>query len=507
MSKLLGRFGNSNYAKNLATGDINSYKRQWASTPYENPGPNSIFHRFVVLDVINDPASIVNNEDFEKKLQYWRSIDVSNLGLARVLPRNTIIGKRINDSESSQVENPMFLFPFFPSHLALPCKPGEHVWVMFETFRNQGTGYWFGKITEISHVDDVNHTHSPRAYEESFFLGSKDKSEGKTTDYHFRVGRTIVKDNDKTTSADSAIVDSDDEKFYEKLLTESDASQIMTYEPIPRFKKRPGDVVIEGSNNSLIVLGTDRVGPYADVKKSSNGNVPNKSQVDLDGNSGSVDIVAGRGQTPATSGVTVDSKSIDGTNFKKELGKSESELTPNEGDPDWVNDKSRVLVSQRTKVDTNLQIANINQEFGVSDGEGGDAAVLLKSDKVRILGRKDTQILVKDDSGKDVTTVVAKSNGEITIKAKKTSIKIDPEGNITLDAEGVVKLGGQNAETPCARKTDKVLIDPGFQQWIQQTVIAINAKMPTPAGGPPATPLNGVIGTINEGSDKVLVVK
>jgi len=173
MNKLLGRFGNSDYAKNLATGDINSYKRQWASTPYENPGPNSIFHRFVVLDVINDPTSIVNNEDFEKKLQYWRSIDVSNVGLARVLPRNTIIGKRINDSESSQVENPMFLFPFFPSHLALPCKPGEHVWVMFETFRNQGTGYWFGKITEISHVDDVNHTHPPRAYEESFFLGMK----------------------------------------------------------------------------------------------------------------------------------------------------------------------------------------------------------------------------------------------------------------------------------------------------------------------------------------------
>jgi hypothetical protein len=251
------------------------------------------------------------------------------------------------------------------------------------------------------------------------------------------------------------------------------------------------------------VLGTDRVGPYAEVKKTS----PKKIQTDLDGNAGSVDIVAGRGQTPTTSGVTVDSKSIDGNNFKKELGKSESSLVAKEGDPDWVNDKSRVLVSQRTKVDTNLQIANINQEFDVSDGEDGDAAVLLKSDKIRILGRKDTQILAKDDSGKDVTTIVAKSNGEITIKAKKTSIKIDPEGNITLDAEGVIKLGGQNAETPCARKSDKVKIHSEFSVWMTQLVTAITTRMPTPAGATPITEFKGIVGEIDEGSNKVLVVK
>lgn len=517
-NKLLGKYGLGDYAKKFAIGEENDLKLERAFTPYDPPGQNVIFHRYVVIDVVPSVETLFsgNDEEFRKKREYWASLKVADLDLARVLPRNTIIGKRVNDGNASAIENPIFLFPFFSSHLALPCKPGEHVWVMFETLRGQSLGYWFCKIAEISHVDDVNHTHPPRAFENSFFPGTRDKANSNTKpDYTFRLGRPIKTEDGTSTSIDSSMVDESDEKFYENLLLKSESSQIIAYEAVPRFKKRPGDIALEGSNNALIVLGTDRTGPYADTSQSSEdtGKILKKIPVDQDGNAGCIDIVAGRGQTPKTLGVVVEAKSIDGSPLVKELGKSELEVSPNEGDPDWINDKSRVLVSQRTKVDTNLQLTQINQSFDIKDQDTGDAAVLLKSDKIRVIGRKDVQVLVKDDAGSDVTTVVAKSTGDITIKAKNTSIKIDSKGNITLDAEGdvtlnpkgIVKLGSNSADKPCARKEDEVK-STNLNTWINNVLIpAVLSKVPAPGAAVPLTPPPLIIGEIAEGSDKVLV--
>ena len=518
-NKLLGKYGLGDYAKKLAIGEENDLKTERAFTPYDAPGQNVIFHRYVVIDVVPSVETLFseNDEEFKKKREYWASLKIADLDFARVLPRNTIIGKRVNDGNASAIENPIFLFPFFSSHLALPCKPGEHVWVMFETLRGQSLGYWFCKIAEISHVDDVNHTHLPRAFESSFFPGTRDKANNNTKpDYTFRLGRSIKTEDGTFTSIDSSMVDESDEKFYENLLLKSESSKIVTYEAVPRFKKRPGDISLEGSNNALIVLGTDRTGPYADASQSSDsGKILRKIPADQDGSAGCIDIVAGRGQTPKTLGVVVEAKSIDGSPLVKELGKSELEVSPNEGDPDWVNDKSRVLVSQRTKVDTNLQISQINQSLDIKDQDSGDAAILLKSDKIRIIGRKDAQILVKDDAGSDVTTIVAKSTGDITIKAKNTSIKIDNKGNITLDAEGdvtlnpkgVVKLGSNSASTPCARETDMVKMSTDFNNWITTLIAAVNSKIPAPGPVPPLLTPPPMIGEIAEGSDKVLVLK
>jgi hypothetical protein len=446
MSKFLGKYNNSEFAKTIAMG------RNFTDQQVEVPGNNVIFHRFVVIDVIPDAEMFFNGNDeaYEKKKAYWASINVSNLELARVLPRNTIIGKRIYDINATSVENPMFLFPFLSSHIALPCKPGEHVWVMFETFQDQEIGYWVSKITEIKHVDDVNHTHPPRAYEQSFFPATKDiANERDKAVYEYRVGQARKTDQGTKTSIDTSVVDSDDEFFYENLLKNSDASKLMTYEPVPRFKKRPGDIAIEGSNNTLIVLGTDRLGPIGTTTETDDGRgkVPQKTTNDFAESAGSIDMVAGRGQTERTLGKVVDSKLIDGSNFKKEIGKSEREVVKDEGDPDWINDKSRLLISQRTKVDGNLQISDINKQFSVSDDPNGDAVVLMKSDKIRVIGRKDAQILVKDDAGSVVTTVMAKSTGHVTIKAKNSSITIDSGGNVTINSAGNTTINsGANVE-------------------------------------------------------------
>jgi hypothetical protein len=521
---MTSKFQNADFAKHYADGNADYVLYNRSVQQQGIVKVPIIFYRYVVIDVISDNQLLNNSSEQEllEKIKYWNSIGVTNLDYAKALPRNTIVGQRLNDSSSSEYEQPMFLFPFFPSHLALPCKPGEHVWVMFESENNMNLGYWFCKITDVSHVDDVNHSHAPRSGDTSFFPGTKDLRLGNVTpNYTFRPGKTGEKDGEEYTVAETSYVDTTDERFYEKLLSDSDASKIMVYEAIPRFRKRPGDIAIEGSNNTLIVLGTDRTGPYANNVKSidSKGKIPNKIPADMETNAGAIDMVAGRGQTNATAGTEVISKTLDGHPFHKEIGKSNSELNPNEGDPDWINDKSRILISQRTKIDTNLKIQDINQVFEIQDQETGDAAILLKSDKIRVIGRKDAQILVKDDNGQDVTTIVAKSTGDLTIKVKNTTIKIDNTGNIIMDAEGdvtvnpngVIKLGSVSASRPCARQNDKTTIDfstdPNFMNWLLQLKLIIDSKAPLPFTPPLPLPIapTEIMGKITTGSGKVLI--
>jgi len=440
------RFNNADFPAHYAEGNANRIlsersKQQVGVVGIDAP---NIFYRYVVIDVISDDQLLRNGSDKEvsQKIKYWSSLGITNIDFATSLPRNTIIGKRLNGSISSTYEPAQFLFPFFPSHLALPCKPGEHVWVMFESAIDTSVGYWFCKITDVSYVDDVNHTHHPRAADSSFTPGTKKIADENTSpEYRFRPGKPGEINGEKFTYQQTSFVDTDDESFYEKLLTDSDASKLMIYESVPRFRKRPGDLAIEGSNNTVIVLGTDRTGPIANMVSSpdNKGVIPNKTLNDFDFESGAIDIVAGRGQTSNTSGTEVISKTLSGDPLTheqsdkiqthKELGKSESELAINEGNPDWINDKSRVLVAQRTKVDKNLGISEFNeQEFEISDSETGDGAIVIKSDKIRIVARKDVEFIVEGQNGR--TAIILRSNGDIVFKPSDS---------------GVIKLGGDDA--------------------------------------------------------------
>jgi len=414
-----------------------------------NQHPN--FYRYVVLDVIFDPQIIDTD-----KVAYWEALGVSNIKYAAYPPRNAIIGQRISDGLSTASETPMILFPFFPSHLALPCKAGEHVWVMFEAPGSikMDIGYWFCKITEIGYVDDVNHTHPPRAFESTFLPGTKEKFQGNTDAiYEFRNGRAGEDNGQRYTIPETTVlrgVNGAESNAYESLLTDSDASKVTTYEAVPRYRKRPADLVLEGSNNTLISLGTNRIGPASNYVQegSAKGKIPItpvSDAIENKGAAGAIDIVVGRGQTETTSGNVATSKKIsDGTNFKEELEKMPSKLQQFEGDPDWFSDKSRILLSQKTFVDSGLGIFQHNEEnFNVSDGPNGDGAIIIKSDKVRIIARQDVEIMVSggftnpagefiENTDKNLfSTIIIKSNGDIVFKPSD---------------EGFIKLGDDSAD-------------------------------------------------------------
>jgi len=483
--------GGSDYHKldkALAEGKLSEELR--ALSKYGSTGPQGYptFYRYVVLDTVFDPYRVD-----QAKMEYWEhDLGVTNIKFAGSPPRNAIIARRIRSSTSSQDEATLMLYPFFPPTLSFPCKPGEHVWVMFEDREGlkPDLGYWFCRIVQPGFVEDANHTHPPRRDDPSFQPGTKDIYDGQTQAvYEFRNGPVYLKNGERYTDGEGAPVN-DSEDVYRRLLLDSDGGLITKYEPVPRFVKRPGDVAIEGTNNTLIVLGRDRVGPAAEYgpnqiadPEGTRGDVPNIPLSDAkDDGAGMIDLVAGRGQTPLTGGSVVENDLP--TN---EIGKSKLETVENEGDPDLANDRSRIMIAQRTLVDTNLGLQGFNSEHGAGPFQGtaqtptsvtdhndtveGDGAIVIKTDKVRIIARSDIEFLVmgytRDEEGNMVTdedtshwaAVVVKANGDIVMRPA---------------AQGFIKLGSDSA--------DKAIICTDFPAIAEDGNVTAEAIHTTMAG-------------------------
>jgi hypothetical protein len=403
------------------------------------------FSRIVVQDVIIDPLFL----DSAKLTYYSERFGLQNIPENALAPRNSIIGRRILDGTGINSESSMLFLPFFPAHLSLPCKPGEHMWALLaeNDVVDSAFGYWFCKITELVHVDDMNHTHPPRTNEISFFPKKIDQNK-LTPIYSFDNYINIV-DNEGNRSklAGSNFIAGGDDAY--KVLINSDedqgnVSRLIPRMAIPRHKKRPGDLTLEGSHNTLIALGTDRNGPVADfsnpttypIGQNQTAFIPSPILPASDLPFGAIDIVAGRGQTPNTAGIAVTlptgSVNINDPWIEQVKVPYLANFT-NEGDPDLINDASRIKISHKTKTDTSFNLTNFNAQFSISDSENGDPSIVIKSDKIRLIARQDVEILVTngDNSNSDsYAAIVVKTDGNIVFKPSST---------------GYIKLGGDEA--------------------------------------------------------------
>lgn len=458
--------------------DVSSY----ADIRYLVPDKASNFMQMFVLEVIPDPKLIT-----KEKVEYWEKVlkltlnstkkflsgpdDPSEQNVIRFFPRNTIIAqKRLTGG--SRFTPPMLVYPFFPSHLSLPCKPGELVWTLFEDANIGGEklAYWLCSVVQPYFVEDVNHSHMPfvfRPHQTKKNVEAKipyelrngvvklvKNAEGKLTDKN---GNVIFK-----TDVRSQVLNSDEEDIFEKLIDTTDAGLMSVYESIPRFHKRPGDVALEGSNNSLIVLGTERNGAMADFIQSkpeqttkgaanpiTKGLVPVKPLNQW--NSGMIDMVVGRGYTEKTGGKPVDVTYLAGFGvIKQELDKLN--ISPNEGDPDFANDRSRIHISQRSTPDTDFNInAYFSKKLKIQDNIGeGDAAVVIKSDKIRLIARSDISFVVTNyfNAAQENSSIKHTFKTEEPDQRQWASITIRANGDIIFapSEKGLIKLGGDDAD-------------------------------------------------------------
>lgn len=427
------------------------------------PGVLPTFKRMVILETISDPSHLTDS-----KIDYWSHVyEISNNQWLRFAPRNSIIATEVKGAN-----NPILVFPFFPSHLSLPCKAGECVWVMTEDPNEQNPliAYWFCKVPEFTTIDDVNHTHPVRGRDAS--KGSSiitlSQNEGASDVwYELRNGQAINSEKDGRITKSETYFIQGKENIFESLVTETDAARMTQYEAVPRFRKRPGDLALEGSNNTLIVLGTDRTGPVAEYNSNNAAQIQTPAFPAKDfqsGSAGSIDMVAGRGQVAATLGSFVSTTSIfgatpttKGVEIKKELEKSIDKISQTEGDPDFLNDRSRILIAQKTSPDVNFGLNTYNAKFNtapIQDSANGDAAIVIKSDKVRLIARSDLQIIVKNFTEVDAITgnvnedrTPEKIKSESLTDTQWASITVRANGDIIFKPSdtGYIKLGGDDA--------------------------------------------------------------
>jgi hypothetical protein len=168
-------------------------------------------------------------------------------------------------------------------------------------------------------------------------------------------------------------------------------------EPVPEFKIPSHATALQGSNNTLVLL-------------SHNGSTA----------AGQVDIIAGRGADSVTAPAPV-VENYDGYSEVDKGPFNGGKRNPTEGNLS-PTDLSRIIASMKFDPDSYFSI-DIVPEVG-----GAGPAVVLKSDQVRIVAKKDFKIQVGE--GENASGIIIKSSGDIIILPS---------------ALGIVKIGGEDA--------------------------------------------------------------
>lgn len=424
---------------------------------YLQGGSAPTLQRAVVVDVIFDPTSLTNDQmnGLENK--------VANPEMVEGMPFNSIIGRVITNSQDLGHPSLHVFYPMFPTHFQLPVKPGEQVLIIYEDYSGTGNsfGYWLTRPMAARQVEDVNYTHGDRIFD--------------PFNHPRNINSTILSSltasaptfpNGANTSESFSLSPSGSTNPYNDIFNQATASLIVTTEAVPRLKKRPGDLLLQGSNNAAILLGQDRTGPVLRVTGSQGKDIIEQAGV--------IDLVAGLG---APRRMPVDERTdpseanhnptaprvIQNVRGRKEVYKtpykSQKMDNPREGDPDFVRDLSRLYLAMKTKGDMNFKI-QFGGDGGVfpsssdklvqpivdlpTDGQNGQPFIVLKSEQVRVVakGRDPTNgpgesgeiRIIKEGTvnDRDLSLFVMTKEGRIILVGKDVQLQTHEDGKVLL---------------------------------------------------------------------------
>lgn len=355
----------------------------------------------VVTDVLVNPKTL--DEDSILRLES----ETSTPELVRRAPRNSILGRIITRNQDHFDSSPRVLFPM-NVYDAEPVKPGEQVFVFFVDYIvNDQIAYWWRRVPQPIDTDDLNFTHSDRKYQNNDGLSTRDKFMGETPPLPDFINGGDDEEQHTLSDTDA----------YSKINSDAIANSMIIKEPVPRFTKRPGDKVIQGSNGARMVFGMDRTGPATDIPIAK---------------SPTIDLVVGYGleDTPTAPSTVENSRGDLETDKTPE--KRQAEENSREGDPDFANDKTRVYMSAKTSIDDNMEF-DIN---GVARTEGEVAALAARSNQVRIDARDD-----------------------LKLRSGDTAFVMNSDGSIRIIGGTTVNLGSADPTNGVARLTDEITID------------------------------------------------
>lgn len=426
-----------------------------------------VLSRAVVVEALNDPSLLS-----EEELTALSEGLTGGINSLRRAPRNSLIVRTISGPRSSiQVAN-ILCFPFFSPHFVPPVKPGEQVWVFNESPEGDvAYQYWMSRVAEPGFSDDINFTHPERRYgtfvdkvqvDGSLVTSSGDdnqsedtrqfdglKDEGKVPGPPSFSNGPPDDETPPSLTLSRASGEEAEENDYDNIVVSSRAYGLFTAEPVPRYTKRPGDLVLQGSNNALICLGQDRgwtLEQRPDGSASASSQEPRPF-------TGTIDIVTGRGRFYENTSPDPDASEIADTQprvilntrgyleadknpaaFTKDAARRNIEWNrldrPQEGDPDFLTDASRIYVSMGTEGDASF---NIGPEVVTPLFEGELSApdgpfVVLKSDELRLVARKEEERgningsirLIKEGTvGEDYASIFLLPDGVVQVTGSK----------------------------------------------------------------------------------------
>lgn len=522
-------------------------------------GAQGLFTRVLVFDMLcnlYDREEYQNLVSLEDKPNYNPPLNFSVQEIIDA-PRNAILGYDISEKSqiklsSTKPENntPLNLYyPFFSSHVSLPVKAGEHIWAV-----TPGAGtdrsYWITRISEADHVEDTNYTHADRRFLNPGPVLPFENQSDKLIVPSFPNGPSFlglfssepleveVQQREKTK------YQIDDRFGYENIVNSDPEKFSFAFEPVPRYTKRPGDLVFQGSHNTTIVLGSDRGDSTRDRPDPNVSN--SKPEIPLIPGQGAIDIVAGRGRYFMTK---IEAKNLEKSFPENTNALSRPRLSFNtrgnletlkdpsadenyeyadnryvdipEGDPDFINDAARVYVSMTGEIDSKLGITpDIIPAVveGILDERDLDSSVSLKADIVRIVARKtpvsglsnfehsdsdqingDIRLIKQGEPGVDACQIYLLSDGSVHIGGRKIFIG-NVEGRTSSDYGGPGPgLGGSQ---PYVRFSD-------LKKSLEQTYEAITVFCDTilthvtPGQGAPSPQINQAATELQQALEKI----
>jgi hypothetical protein len=329
------------------------------------------FQRAVVHEVIYNPKVLAESDRSRLRAM------ISNPTAVDMLAANSVIATLITDGMSTAMPTKVLIPPFFQSHFMLPIRAGEQVIVLFEDAQKNGIlgGKWISRASEGLPVEDPNFTHSDRRFS-SLYAPATNTSESAARS----TGTAIPNFQNGGGRANTySISQADASDPYGEIYRASISGSLpATYEVVPRWTKRPQELVLQGMNNSLIMLGQDRVGNAA--KQPDDPRVlPGGTEQTMF--AGAIDLVTGRGRYPlaitdtripdeqaqhkgTSAFVVTNSRGLEEVDKAPKINGKLEQLA--EGDPDFIRDAARIYVSMKTLGDSNFHLARTT-DGGVDD--------------------------------------------------------------------------------------------------------------------------------------------
>lgn len=416
--------------RTLVGGRLNQYR-----APQTTNSPPAVFHA-VVLDVIYDPK-LLTDDDRNELRQF-----VSNPEFIDTMPQNTIVARITSNQQNATDTSAAIVYPFFQSHIMLPIQAGEQVMVIYDDYSYHGgiLGRWITRTPEGYTVEDLNFTHGDRRFDPSNNPGQQDAAQQRSRRNNQSGPAAPSFPNGSGTQESFTLQPSSEEPNvnpFDTIAREANAAKLHTFEPVPRWTKRPQEFIIQGMNNSLIMLGQDRVGPATRPESSP----PDKLKY-----SGTVDIVAGRGRVPLepNQNTAPEGKDTSALTVQNSRNKLETDKTPfirnrqpnaKEGDPNFKTDAARVYVSMSTAGDTNFKLLHSDvtyaektlrpeQQPAGPNENVGSSYVIGKADHIRIVARKSTEpeikgtvLVIKEGAADtDLAYLYIKEDGKIQLE-------------------------------------------------------------------------------------------